>query len=121
MKEHYAEFTTGKGTYMIKVNGETLASSNKALLLHEYHKGKKYDPVVYFPNDSINWSQLQNTKTSTYCPLKGDASYYSYHTKDQTIDDILWTYEGPFEEVKEIKQHSSFYNKEGITLIIEGE
>jgi uncharacterized protein (DUF427 family) len=58
----------------------------------------------------VDQSLLRRTETSTYCPFKGDASYYSVQTPDgQTVDDVIWTYEKPHPAMAEIADHVAFY------------
>ena len=48
--------------------------------------------------------------TTTYCPYKGDASYY--HVDDgpgDTVEDVIWTYEQPYPAVGDIAGHVAFY------------
>ena len=52
---------------------------------------------------------LQRTEQSTYCPYKGDASYYSISIDGETVENAIWTYEAPFSAVAPIKDHLAFY------------
>jgi uncharacterized protein (DUF427 family) len=62
--------------------------------------------------------RLTRTDTSTYCPFKGDASYYSVTAAGDTVDDVIWTYEEPYPAVAAIAGHVAFYpNKAEITVV----
>jgi uncharacterized protein (DUF427 family) len=52
---------------------------------------------------------LVDSKTQTYCPYKGDASYYSVTGPDGEIVDAIWTYREPYPAVAEILGHVAFY------------
>jgi uncharacterized protein (DUF427 family) len=52
---------------------------------------------------------LTRTDTSTYCPYKGEAGYYSVTTASGTVEDAIWTYEQPYPAVAEIAGHVAFY------------
>jgi uncharacterized protein (DUF427 family) len=52
---------------------------------------------------------LTRTDTSTYCPYKGEAGYYSVTTAAGTVEDVIWTYEQPYPAVAEIAGHVAFY------------
>lgn len=55
-------------------------------------------------------AQLVRSNTETYCPFKGDASYYHVLTAHgPTVDDVLWTYEKPYPAVGQIAGHVAFY------------
>lgn len=86
----------------VKSNGTTIASSDRALLLKEH----AYPDVIYVPFADIDFGKLAATDTSTHCPFKGDASYWS--VKDGATD-AMWAYQHPYDEMTEIKDHGAFY------------
>ena len=90
----------------VRVNGEVVADTDAALTLQE----STYAAVQYIPLSDVNGDVLRRTATATYCPYKGDASYYSVVTSaGDTVDDAIWTYEQPYEAVASIKGHVAFY------------
>lgn len=90
----------------VRVGGVTVAQSDRALSLAE----ASYPAVQYIPIEDVDQGLLRRTATQTYCPYKGDASYYSLALPDgRTEDDIIWTYEQPYDAVKEIAGHVAFY------------
>jgi len=98
----------------VRVGDVTIAESDNALSLAESSM-----PVVqYIPIGDVDQSLLRRTDTQTYCPYKGDASYYSVLLPDgQTETDLIWTYEQPYEAVAQIAGHVAFYqNRAEITL-----
>ncbi|MGH3957092.1 MAG: DUF427 domain-containing protein [Mycobacterium sp.] len=93
-------------TRIVVTSGDTtIADTTHALRLQE----STYPPVYYLPPDAVNWEVLQRTDTHTYCPYKGEASYYSVHTPAGTIEDAVWTYEDPYPAVSQIARHLAFY------------
>ncbi|KAL1965471.1 hypothetical protein VTN77DRAFT_5727 [Rasamsonia byssochlamydoides] len=65
---------------------------------------------VYFPPSAIkDPSILSKTSTSTHCPWKGDASYYTLNVDGQTLTDAAWYYPQPYEKAQNIKDHIAFY------------
>lgn len=74
--------------------------------------------MQYIPIADVQQDRLTRTDTSTYCPFKGDASYYSVTTSSgDTVDDVIWTYEQPYPAVAAIAGHVAFYpNKADITV-----
>jgi uncharacterized protein (DUF427 family) len=90
----------------VRVNGEVVADSDAALTLQE----STYPAVQYIPLSDVNRALLRPTDTATYCPFKGDASYYSVVTSaGDTVDDAIWTYEEPYDAVAAIAGHAAFY------------
>jgi len=94
------------GRVVVRVAGQVVADSRNALTLQE----SSYPAVQYIPMDDVDQAVLRPTTTSTYCPFKGDASYYSVQTPDGgTAEDVIWTYERPYGAVAEIAGHVAFY------------
>jgi uncharacterized protein (DUF427 family) len=85
----------------VSLDGRTIASSDRALVLRE----ASYAPVYYLPREDLVATELAASDTSTYCPFKGDASYLSAGD----VTDVGWTYEQPYDAVAEIAGHVAFY------------
>lgn len=90
----------------VRVRGTVVAETDGALSLSE----ASYPAVQYIPLADIDQSLLERTATQSYCPYKGDASYYTLKTPDGgTETDLIWTYEHPYPPVAEIVGHVAFY------------
>lgn len=85
--------------------GRTIADSAATLTLQE----ASYPAVRYFPRADVDMVALERTARTTYCPFKGDASYYSIHTDEGLLDNAVWTYEEPHPAMAEIKEYVAFY------------
>lgn len=90
---------------VVTVGGRVVADSAKALTLRE----AAYPPVLYIPRSDVDMSLLARTDHTTYCPYKGDCSYFSITTAGERGSNAVWTYEAPFEAVAAIKDHLAFY------------
>jgi uncharacterized protein (DUF427 family) len=90
---------------VVKVGDRVIADTRDALSLQE----ATYPAVQYIPRADVDFTQLQRTDHETYCPYKGDASYYSLVTADGTVPDAVWTYTTPYDAVGEIAGHVAFY------------
>jgi uncharacterized protein (DUF427 family) len=101
-------------TVTVTVGGHRVAETDRALSLAEAH----YPVVQYIPLDDVDPAVLRRTETVTYCPYKGEASYYSVETPDGEVStDLIWTYESPYEAVAAIAGHVAFYpNRADITI-----
>jgi uncharacterized protein (DUF427 family) len=104
---------TGKHV-TVRVNGEVVADTRDALTLQE----STYPAVQYIPLRDVVQTVLQSSATQTYCPFKGDASYYHVVTSaGDTVEDAIWTYESPYPAVGQIAGHVAFYpDKADITV-----
>jgi uncharacterized protein (DUF427 family) len=90
----------------VRVGGVTVAETDRALSLAE----STYPVAQYIPLDDVDKSLLDRTTTQSYCPYKGDASYYTVKTADGTVEtDLIWSYEHPYPAVAEIAGHVAFY------------
>ena len=104
-----------EGRVQVRINGELVADTTAALELRE----ATLPAVQYIPLGDVVQDRLTRTDSSTYCPFKGDASYYSVTTADgHTIEDVIWTYEQPYAAVAAIAGHVAFYpNKAEISVL----
>jgi uncharacterized protein (DUF427 family) len=95
------------GTHVtVRVGGVTVAETDDALSLTE----ATYPVVQYIPIDDVDQALLERSIRQTYCPYKGDASYYTVCTPDGTTEaDLIWTYQHPYPSVAEIAGHVAFY------------
>lgn len=86
--------------------GHVIADTREALVLREAN----YPPVLYIPRRDADMTLLQHTDHASYCPYKGDASYYSIVAGDGAPSvNAIWTYEAPHPAVSEIRDHLAFY------------
>jgi uncharacterized protein (DUF427 family) len=112
--EHPITISPTGARVVVRVNGEVVADTHDALQLHE----STYPAVQYIPRKDVAQGLLTHTDTSTYCPYKGEAGYYSVTTAaGATVDDVIWFYEQPYPAVTAIAGHVAFYpDKAEITV-----
>ena len=90
---------------VVTVAGRVIADTREALTLSEAH----YSAVQYIPRKDVHMTLLSRTDRATYCPYKGDASYFSIPMGGERSTDAVWTYETPYAAVADIKDHLAFY------------
>ena len=90
---------------VVRVGDQVVADTTAALALRE----SNYPAAQYIPLADVDPAFLKESDTSTYCPYKGDASYYSLVTGDGELTDVIWTYREPYPAVAEIVGHVAFY------------
>ena len=90
-----------------RVGDTVVVDTTAALTLQE----STYPAAQYVPLADVDPALLQRTERHTYCPYKGEASYYSLVVPDAAVDltDAVWTYETPYAPVAEIAGHVAFY------------
>jgi uncharacterized protein (DUF427 family) len=86
----------------VTFNGEVIADSRDAIRMEE----GSYPPVYYIPRKDVKTERLSRTSHQTYCPFKGQASYYSLLNG---AENAVWSYEAPYAEMSVIKEHLAFY------------
>jgi len=90
---------------VVSVAGRMIADTRNALTLRE----ADYSPVQYIPREDVDFTQLEQTDHGTYCPYKGDCSYYSIPAGGKKSVNAVWIYEDPYPAVAQIKEHVAFY------------
>ena len=89
----------------IVFNGETVADSAKAMLLHE----TKHLPIYYLPVEDVRMDLLEKTDHTTHCPFKGDASYWTVKAGGRVAENAVWGYEDPIEGQEALDGLVAFY------------
>jgi uncharacterized protein (DUF427 family) len=89
----------------VSVAGSTIADTRSALTLRE----TSYAAVHYIPQKDVDMMLLERTDHHTYCPYKGDCTYYSIPLGGERSVNAVWTYEAPYTAVSAIKDHLAFY------------
>src|SRR3984885_2076020 len=85
----------------VRVGGTVVAKTDNALSLAE----ASYPVVQYIPIDDVDQSLLERTTSQSYCPYKGDASYYTVKSPEGgTEADVIGTHENPYPAVAEIRR-----------------
>lgn len=91
----------------VRYGGRQIADTDRALVLEE----ADYPPVLYIPFEDVDADVLEPSSHETYCPFKGDASYYTLRDGDRVAEAAVWTYPEARPAVSEIRGHLAFYPK----------
>ncbi len=103
--DHPITIETSGERFVVRSGDRVVADSTATLTLRE----AAYPPVQYFPMADVDRTLLRPSATSTYCPFKGDASYYSVAGPDGDVEDAIWTYLEPYPAVQTIAGYLAFY------------
>jgi uncharacterized protein (DUF427 family) len=90
---------------IVTVAGRVVADTRAALTLREAN----YPAVQYVPREDVDMALLARTDRVTYCPYKGDCSYFSIPAGGERSANAVWTYENPYPAVGVIKEYVAFY------------
>jgi uncharacterized protein (DUF427 family) len=99
----------------IEVDGVTIAETSKPTLLFETNLPVRY----YVPKTHIRMDLLTPSQSTSHCPYKGDAEYWSLALGDSVKADIAWSYRTPLPESQKIAGLISFY-PEKVELCVDG-
>jgi uncharacterized protein (DUF427 family) len=103
--DHPISIQPNPARVVVSVAGQVVADTRNALTLRE----AAYPPVQYIPGEDVDFSQLERTDHTTYCPYKGDCSYYTVSAGGKKSVNAVWAYEHPFPAVQQIRGHVAFY------------
>jgi len=103
--DHPISIQRNAARVVVSAAGRVVADTGNALTLRE----ADYPAVQYIPREDVDFSQLERTDHATYCPYKGDCSYYSVPAGGEKSVNAVWTYENPYPAVAQIKGHVAFY------------
>lgn len=81
-------------------NEQVVAESDNTVVVEGNH---------YFPESSVNKEFFSQSETKTFCPWKGEASYYSITVDGSENADAAWYYADPKDAAIEIKHRVAFW------------
>jgi uncharacterized protein (DUF427 family) len=89
-----------------KWNGQIIARSDDTVVVEGNH---------YFPRDAVEDGVLEDSATTSFCPWKGTASYYSVAAGGAVNRDAAWYYPDPKEKAQHIKGRVAFWKGVEVT------
>jgi uncharacterized protein (DUF427 family) len=79
---------------VVSIDGVVVADTTRPTFLHETRLPMR----TYLPKLDVRMDLLRSTATSTQCPYKGTAAYWSARTGATAYDDVAWSYPAPLRE-----------------------
>ncbi len=108
--DHQVRETPVGNRVTVELDGQILAESRNAIRVDEDGNPARY----YFPRADVRMDKLERTETTSQCPYKGTAHYFSLVTDGGggggKLQDAVWTYEEPFDEHQALKDRLAFYD-----------
>ena len=114
--DHPITVTPNPARVTVLLGGKVIADSQNALTLRE----AAYPPVRYIPRTDADMALLQRTDHGSYCPYKGEASYFCIETGGARLDNAVWSYEAPYDAVASIRDHLAFYPDRVEITVVDG-
>lgn len=100
----------------VTVGGVVVADTRRPRLLFETDLPTRY----YIPKLDVKMELLEPSQTTSRCPYKGVASYWSVRAGDSVHPDLAWSYKSPIPECPKIENLIAFFN-ERVDLDVDGE
>lgn len=89
----------------VELGGEAVAESEYAQVMYELG----HAPVYYFPREDARMNLLAPSDHHTHCPYKGDAGYFSVSAGGRTVENAVWYYDDPYDEMAHLEGLLGFY------------
>jgi uncharacterized protein (DUF427 family) len=99
----------------IELDGEVLAETTAARLLFETQITTRF----YLPREDVAVA-LEPSPLRTYCPYKGEASYFSFDAAGRRRENLAWCYEDPLPDARAIAGLVAFWD-EHVDVQLDGE
>jgi uncharacterized protein (DUF427 family) len=81
--DYRVDLETNPRRVRVSLGGDVVADSRATLTVCE----TKHEPVVYFPREDVRFEALERTDHKSFCPFKGEASYWTLRVADRTEED----------------------------------
>ena len=89
----------------VTFSGETIVDTDRAVLVLE----TQHAPVYYFRREDVRMNLAKRTEHTSFCPFKGEASYWNLTVGGKTEENVFWSYESPYVEVPDMKDLIGMY------------
>ncbi|HEX9097327.1 MAG TPA: DUF427 domain-containing protein [Candidatus Dormibacteraeota bacterium] len=114
---HRVDVVNSSRHVKVVVGGEVVAETTRPRLLFETGLPTRY----YIPKLDVRLDLLKPTTTSTRCPYKGKAAYWSVTVNGKEFTDIVWGYPAPIPECPKIENLLCFFDEKVDAVYVDGE
>lgn len=112
---HRIDVRPSRRQVRVVLNGKVVADSRRALFLFETGLRTRY----YLPPEDVRTDLLTSTPTTSICPYKGKARYWSAAVGDRTYEDVVWAYPEPLPEQPRLANRLCFSDEKVDELMVE--
>ena len=103
--DHRVDLLPEERRVRVTFGGTVIADSKRALRVEETGHG----PVHYVPEKDVRLDLMHPTEHKTYCPFKGDCSYWTVAVDGGKAENAVWGYRAPYDEANGLAGHYAFY------------
>jgi uncharacterized protein (DUF427 family) len=90
---------------IVRLGGAIVADTTRALVM----RAPGTPDQQYIPRQDVDMTRLIRTELVTHCPYKGDASYWSIRSGPRIVENAVWSYESPHDDMTAISGYLAFY------------
>jgi uncharacterized protein (DUF427 family) len=90
---------------IVRLSGAIVADTTRALVM----RAPGTPDQQYIPRQDVDMTRLIRTELVTHCPYKGDASYWSIRSGPRIVENAVWSYESPHDDMTAISGYLAFY------------
>jgi len=101
----------------VVIDGQTVAETRRPTLVFETNHPVRY----YIPQEDVRVDMLAPSATTSRCPYKGAASYWSVRIGNESFADLVWGYMSPIPECPKIAGLVCFFHECGCDIYVDGE
>jgi uncharacterized protein (DUF427 family) len=107
--EHRVDLVPETRQVRVTFGGTVVADTRAAVRCEE----TGHEPVHYVPENDVRLDLMRPTEHKTYCPFKGDCSYWTIGVEDgctgKQAENAVWAYRAPYDEAIGLAGHYAFY------------
>ena len=105
--EHRVDLLPENRRVRVTFADQVVADSTQAVRVEE----TGHEPVHYIPEQDLRFELLRPTEHHTYCPFKGDCSYWTLEVDGgkRRSENAVWGYPAPYDEARGLSGHYAFY------------
>jgi uncharacterized protein (DUF427 family) len=107
----------GRRHVRVVIEGQTVAETRRPHLVFETNHPVRY----YIPQEDVRMDLLVQSETTSRCPYKGAASYWSVKIGNEQFSDLVWGYLDPIAEIPKIKGLVCFWHERGCDIYVDDE
>ncbi|MGY6501930.1 MAG: DUF427 domain-containing protein [Acidimicrobiales bacterium] len=114
---HRVDVRRSSRQVVVRVDDQVIAGSARPMVLSETGLPTRF----YLPASDVSTELLVSSTTTSHCPYKGDASYWSLVDGSRTVPDVAWSYHAPHDDARRAAGLYCFATTDEVTVEVDGQ